>query len=99
MSTAWTPGIASAGAVSSAAIRARGCGLRSVAPHSIPSRRMSDEYSNSPRTFGTPSARAGLVPITPVARDVRRGRGSERGGHGDPASRSAASWTASTIFA
>ena len=85
--------------MSSAAIRARGCGLRSVAPHSIPSRRRSEAYSNSPRTFGTPSARAGLVPITPVRVTSGARVGAAGVGHGDSASRSAASCTASTIFA
>ncbi len=43
---------------------ARGCGLRSVAPHSIPSTFMSDEYSNSPLTFGMPSTRVVVTPIS-----------------------------------
>src|ERR1700712_5759760 len=38
-------------------MRARGCGLRSVAPHSIRSAQRSDEYANSPLTFGIPSGR------------------------------------------
>src|SRR6202030_2716901 len=64
-STARTPGIASALEKSSAQMSARGWALRSVAPQSIPSIRMSEEYSNSPLTFGTASGRAVVVPTTP----------------------------------
>ena len=46
-------------------IRARGCGLRSVAPHSIPSAHRSDEYAKSPLTLGMPSGRRRLSPIPP----------------------------------
>jgi hypothetical protein len=38
VNTALTPGASSAADVSIDTIRAEGCGLRSVAPHSIPSR-------------------------------------------------------------
>ena len=73
VSTACTPGSAAAALVSSERIRARGCGLRSVAPQSMPSMPMSDEYSNSPRTFGIPSARSGLEPMPPAASRGRAG--------------------------
>ena len=54
--------MASAGPMSMLQMSARGCGLRRVAPCSIPSMRMSDAYSNSPLTFGTPSARVVVMP-------------------------------------
>ena len=60
--------------------RARGCALRRVAPHSIPSTHMSDEYSNSPLTFGLPSARAGCRPDDPRPLDVRRAPLARRSG-------------------
>ena len=47
-----------------AQMSARGCGLRSVAPCSIPSMRMSEAYSNSPLTLGTPSARKVVIPTS-----------------------------------
>ena len=43
VSTVDTPGTWSAGATSRRATRAWACGLRSVAPHSIPGAEMSDE--------------------------------------------------------
>ena len=43
-------------------MRACGCGLRRVDPHSIPSAHRSEENSNSPRTFAMPSGRAALSP-------------------------------------
>src|SRR5437868_8787045 len=55
--TARTPGAAVTAAISIDTMRAWGCGLRSVAPCSIPSRRRSLAYSNSPLTLGTPSTR------------------------------------------
>ena len=62
---------------------ARGCALRSVAPHSIPSIRMSEEYSNSPLTFGMPSARTVGVADDPRPLDLgARGRPRRDGGNG-----------------
>ena len=63
VSTAYTPGVASAAVRSMPTIRARGCGLRSVAPHSIPSVHRSEENANSPVTLSVPSGRSGDVPI------------------------------------
>src|SRR5713226_3883750 len=68
VSTAHTPGASTAADVSIETIRACGCGLRSVAPHSIPSRRRSLAYSNSPFTFGTPSTRRTDSPTPPFRR-------------------------------
>ena len=56
--------MASAGPMSIAQMSARGCGLRSVAPHSMPSAHRSEEYSNSPLTLGMPSARAVVTPTS-----------------------------------
>ena len=53
VSTAWTPGIASAGDVSIDTMRAYGCGDRSVAPHTAPSIGRSDEKANVPATLAT----------------------------------------------
>ena len=50
-------------------MRARGCGERSVAPHSMSSAHMSDEYANSPLTFGMPSGRRTDTP-TPLRTSV-----------------------------
>ena len=47
-------------------IRADGCGLRSVTPHSISSAHRSLPYANSPLTFSTPSGRDASVPTPPV---------------------------------
>ena len=49
-------------------IRARGCGLRSVAPHSMPSIHRSEEYANAPLTLSMPSGRLALSPTPPVDR-------------------------------
>src|ERR1700737_2890796 len=49
-------------------IRACGWGLRSVAPHSIPSRWRSLAYSNSPFTLGRPSTRRTDSPMPPWRR-------------------------------
>src|SRR5215211_1346804 len=57
--------MASAAEVSVDQILAYGWGLLSVAPHSIPSIHRSEEYSNSPVTFGTPSARTVCSPTFP----------------------------------
>src|SRR5262245_29505279 len=65
-----TPGMDHAGAGSMRTIRAYGCGDRSVAPHSAPSRGRSDEKRNSPCAFGTPSGRGTLSPIRPVRTGV-----------------------------
>ena len=48
MSTARTPGMPRAAETSMATMRACGCGLRSVAPYSMPSRERSLPYRNSP---------------------------------------------------
>src|SRR5919201_5981019 len=66
--TAWTPGIRAAAATSMDTIRACGCGLRSVAPKSMPSRRRSLAYSNWPLTLGTPSTRRTESPTPPLRR-------------------------------
>src|SRR5256884_220827 len=68
VSTGRTPGAVSAAVVSIETIRAWGCGLRSVAPHSIPSRWRSLAYSNSPFTLGTPSTRRTDSPTPPCRR-------------------------------
>src|SRR3989337_3719083 len=65
VSTAYTPGIASASEVSRDQVLACGCGLLKVAPQSMPSIQRSEEYSNSPVTLGTPSERVVLSPILP----------------------------------
>src|SRR5205085_8673553 len=65
--TAWTPGICAAAATSMPVIRALACGLRTVAPKSMPSRCKSLAYSNSPLTFGRPSIRGTDWP-TPALR-------------------------------
>src|SRR5438128_433540 len=57
VSTATTPGIARAADVSMRTMRARACGLRTVAPWSIPSRARSLAYSNDPCVFGGASLR------------------------------------------
>jgi hypothetical protein len=72
VSTATTPGNASAGATSSRVIRAYGCGLRNVAPHNMFSCQRSDANANSPRTFSVPSGRSGLSPMPPEMVSVRR---------------------------
>ena len=43
-------------------MRANGCGLRSVAPHSMCSACKSDENSNFPETFAAPSGRSADAP-------------------------------------
>src|SRR5580658_1694588 len=58
VSTAWTPGTASAAAVSIATILACGYGDSAKAAHSIPSRDMSTVYCASPLTLILPSMRA-----------------------------------------
>ncbi len=68
VSTARTPGSARALVVSIDRIRACGCGLRSVAPCSIPCRQRSLAYSNSPFTFGGPSGRWIDSPTVPRTR-------------------------------
>src|SRR5690606_5053151 len=63
--------MARAGAMSIDTMRAWGWGLRTVAPHSIPSAWRSEAYSNRPVSLGTPSGRRVDSPIPPVTR-VRR---------------------------
>src|SRR5438094_3169224 len=65
VSTATTPGIARAADVSMRTMRARACGLRTVAPWSIPSRARSLAYSNDPCVFGGASLRGADSPTTP----------------------------------
>ena len=69
-----TPGIASASETSMDQILACGCGLLKVAPQSIPSLQRSEEYSNSPLTFGMPSARVVCSPTLPGIWTGARGR-------------------------
>src|SRR5215212_11036885 len=66
--------MASAAEVSVDQILAYGWGLLSVAPHSIPSIHRSEEYSNSPVTFGTPSARTVCSPTFPGVETGGRSR-------------------------
>ena len=82
--------MASAGPMSMPQMSARGCGLRSVAPWSIPSMRMSEAYSNSPLTLGTPSARKVVIP-TSLGRWISRplaDRGLGDDGHAAASTRS-----------
>ena len=65
VSTACTPGSASAAAMSIETMRACACGLRSVAPCNIPGTLRSLEYANSPLTLGTPSGRSTISPMRP----------------------------------
>jgi hypothetical protein len=62
--TAFTPCSASAFEVSIERIRACACGERRIAPHNMPGSEKSAPYWASPVTFGTPSGRTGLVPMT-----------------------------------
>ena len=70
VSTAATPGSRSAPVRSTARMRARGCGLRRVAPHSMSAIHRSDENANSPVTLSVPSGRGTLIPTpaSPAAR-------------------------------
>src|SRR5437867_157555 len=77
VSTATTPGIARAADVSMRTMRARACGLRTVAPWSIPSRARSLAYSNDPCVFGGASLRGADSPTTP--RSLVRGGASVMG--------------------
>ena len=61
-STAYTPGLATASAIPIDRIRALGCGLRRVWPHSISSAHRSLPYANCPLTFGMPSIRGTETP-------------------------------------
>ena len=70
VSTAKTPVTAKAFSVRMSRMVACACGLRSVAPHSIPSIQRSEENANSPRTFSPPSGRVALAP-TPLPVGVR----------------------------
>src|SRR5438445_648653 len=54
---------------------AKGYGLRSVAPWSMPSRQRSLAYWNSPFTFGTASSRGAGSPMTPRTLTRAPGRG------------------------
>src|ERR1700733_6800015 len=60
--TAFTPGSASAAAVSIDLMRACACGERRIFPYSIPGNFRSAPYSARPVTLGTPSGRIGRVP-------------------------------------
>ena len=62
VSTTCTPGIARAAEMSIALMRAYGCGLRAVAPHSMSGACRSDEYSKRPRTLAAPSGLGTLSP-------------------------------------
>jgi hypothetical protein len=53
--TAWTPGISSAGRVSSFVIAAWWTGERSAFAHSVPGMRTSSTYVVRPVTWATPS--------------------------------------------
>ena len=64
VSTARTPGTASAAAVSIETIRADGTRLRTTRPCSIPGSSQSAAYSSVPLTFSTKSWLATLVPTT-----------------------------------
>ena len=90
VSTACTPGIVTASAMSIATIRACACGLRSVWPQSIPGTIRSLAYANSPFTFGGASTRATSSPTLPTC---------ERALGAVCVMRAAASRTASKIFA
>src|SRR6266508_2021303 len=68
--TACTPATARAGAVSRDRMRAWGCGLRRVAPHTIPSIHRSEENANWPSVFAGASGRSTLSP-RPGARRLR----------------------------
>src|SRR6266511_3659691 len=68
--TACTPATARAGAVSRDRMRAWGCGLRRVAPHTIPSIHRSEENANWPLVFAGASGRSTLSP-RPGARRLR----------------------------
>src|SRR6266508_4260936 len=68
--TACTPATARAGAVSRDRMRAWGCGLRRVAPHTIPSIHRSEENANWPLVFARASGRSTLSP-RPGARRLR----------------------------
>ena len=62
VSTACTPGIASAFEVSMLLIRACAWGLRFTRAYSVPTGRASTPYSARPVTLSTPSGRTGRVP-------------------------------------
>ena len=64
MTTAFTPGWASALEVSMDLIRAWACGLRNTMPCSNPLRFMSAPYCARPVTLSTPSGRIGRLPTT-----------------------------------
>src|SRR5919204_215037 len=70
VTTALTPCIRRAGSMSTERMRAAGCGLRRVRPHSMPSIHRSEEKANWPFTLGIPSGRSTLSP-TPGARRPR----------------------------
>src|ERR1700724_217970 len=65
VSTARTPGIATAFAVSIERITAWACGLRRVLPKSIPGATRSEPKLNSPRTLAGASGRGTDSPIPP----------------------------------
>ena len=62
VSTAWTPGIASAAAVSIPRMRACGCGLRTKAPCSMPASLMSSTKRARPVRSAGSSTRATRAP-------------------------------------
>src|SRR5215831_2157578 len=62
VTTALTPGKASAFVASIERMRACACGERMTLPHSMPGIAMSAPYIARPVTFGTPSGRIGRVP-------------------------------------
>ena len=84
VTTQATPGIASAGPTSMAAMRAYGWGDRSVRPHNIPSAYRSDEKAKRPWTLGVPSGRTGLSPTRPSAGPPRTAGGDWRSVTADP---------------
>ena len=63
VATTATPGSARAADTSSDRSRARGCGVRSTAPNSIPGSERSSTYRASPRIFRAASTRSRRAPI------------------------------------
>jgi hypothetical protein len=72
VTTALTPGNASASDVSIETMRACACGLRSTAPWSMPGSEKSAPKLARPVTLSAPSCRIGLVPMYVNARALMR---------------------------